>query len=77
MSAAPELAAAMAEARHYAARIDALARELEASAAATAPSRKSEIETATAKRLRAITSGSAITGAGTEHLAAELAARKD
>jgi len=50
-----QLVQAHAETRSFLARIDALARALEASAARTAPSRKSEIEAATAKRLRAIT----------------------
>ena len=65
---------AHSETRSFLARMDALARELEASAARTAPSKKSEIEAALAKRLRAITCTDpaidppAVVTAGTEHL---------
>lgn len=59
---APELAAAMAETRHYrdalnalAARVTALAADLEASAAATRPSRKSQTEDECAIALRRLT----------------------
>lgn len=56
-AAAPELTAAMAETRRYRERITALIGELRTTAAATHPSRKSEIEYALIRKLQAVLDG--------------------